>query len=222
MDRPLAQLDALTSSFDRLSFREKVMVLSLAGTFLLIVMVAVIVTVRSRIETRDKRVNTKIENLKQVYAMQGKVVAARAAEQSQLDTLRRSGETRLFPFMEEMAGQAGVAIGDMKERTQKLADGRVEEVSAQAQLDNVTWTQVTRLLDAIGSTDKVVKVTKLRLQRRPFNTGEQLNTNITVSTYRLLEAAPPAGAPGAAPPPVPGARVQVPPVAPIPLDDDNE
>jgi type II secretory pathway component PulM len=184
-----------SAAFNRLSEREKRLVMLTAAAAFVFVVLGGSFLVSSLLDKRAKRVAMRRDEISQLDALRDQyqeAVAAEAKSKSRITTNSAS----LFSLMQKSASDVGLSLNDLNERRSPVKDAPdVTEVTVDVNLKEITVDKLDTLLEKIEGkrNDGVIKVTKLKVKTR-FDNAEMLEANMTVSTWKSASSTPSTGA----------------------------
>ncbi len=198
-----SQTQVLFDAFERLSSREKVLVVGLASAVFITVCAVLWLVVGKQISVLEQRNITLRENLAQVVTLKEGYLEQKA-EFDAVDAKLKNNSIRLVRLMETEAGHQGITIEDFKEGKRFLTNKKsqfrkrsrggekrkVKELVEETQtvtMRRITLAQLTNFLAALENRREPVTVTKLMIST--LNSDRQVLREIrmTVATYRYEE-----------------------------------
>lgn len=194
----MANLDGLSgrlaSSFQRLSERERRLVLLTGVVGILFFVGGGSWAASNALDAKEKRVKAKQEQLDQILSLRERY---QEAEQNQKKAAERvkSNTTSLFSLLQKTAGELGLQLNDLNERKVPVKDSDIVEVSVDVNLKEVSIDKLNAFLEKIEGKrrDGVVKVQKLKVKTR-FDAPDMLEVSMTVATWK--PSGPPAAKEG--------------------------
>lgn len=184
MDALREQIGNLRASFARLSQREQLLVIVAGAAVALFVFFLVGMSVSSAINTAEKRVKAKTDQLAQVLQLQGEYKARERDREARLRELGRSN-LRLVSVVEDVARQAGVEIGQLKpEEGEPNAEGIVES-RVDLRASNLSADRMAKFLELVENTKGLVIVRRLKIDR-PYR-RDTVDVEMTITTYKLKQ-----------------------------------
>ena len=178
-------MERLRQFLGQLSERER-MWLALAVTgFGAVLAVLLSFSTWKSLRALELRVTQNQTKLAELLSYRGAIESARAAREADEQRLRGLPELALFPYIEDAAKKLGVVVDDMKERSEKSLDGKVEERTVDATVRSLPVDRLADLVAALSAPDKLVHVTRIRLRRR-FEDEKKLEATIGVTKFRTL------------------------------------
>lgn len=175
---------ATASAFSRLSSREQTMVIIMGVALTLALVLGLSFVVSKRLRKAELRVNERQDQMQMIEALEGQYRAAEAQQNDLKQRLQRN-PVQLFSLLNKTATDLGLGLDNLNERTTPLKDTGVSEVSVDVSLKDLSITKLHKFLEKLeGQNAGVVKVTKLRV-KTSYQNEDNLDVNMTVSTYRL-------------------------------------
>lgn len=171
--------------FERLSTRERRMVLGTGGALLGFVLFLILFSFSNSANTYRKRTDQKLGKLREVQTLASSY--REATQERQAVEQQLTGNTvRLISYIEDKATQAGLTVPNMTPKNDVgIGDGQIVESSVELTFTDV---DIRKLYDFLSSVEKgpgVVKVKSLRLE--PHDAAETLTAWTTVSTYKMKQ-----------------------------------
>lgn len=183
--RPAEAMEQLRAMLNRLSRRERMLVLGASVAFVALISLLTVVRVNGAIEDRRSRIQYMETGLSQVMALSSGFREAQDEQRRLESQLRGQSELSLFSHMEELARSQGVSISNMTPR-QSVTEGSIREETVEVSLESVTVDKVAGLVNAIQRSPNMVKVSSLRIRRR--GSGDEVTASFSVSSYSLAKA----------------------------------
>jgi general secretion pathway protein M len=186
MDSFKQQLAQLQSRWSALSQREQRMLMGMGAALSLFLVFVIAFSFGSAARAKEKRIQTKLEQLVQVQELAANYGQAQARREAAEQQLRQSN-IRLMSYLEQKATASGLGvISSMSPKGDSpLGDGRIIENSVDMTLTDITVRDLVEFLQSVEGGPGVVKVKTLRVMPRPAQ--ENLTAQVTVATYRLKE-----------------------------------
>jgi general secretion pathway protein M len=186
MDSFKTLLSNLQARWAALSAREQRLLMLVGAVASVVLLFVIIFSFGSAAAAKEKRIQTKLEQLRQVQELAANYSVAEAQRRAAEQQLSNSN-IRLMSYLQQKAGQARLDIPTMSPKgDQELGDdGRIVESSVELTLTDVKVRDLVDFLSAVEAGPGVVKVTSLRVQPRPAN--ENMTAWVNVATYRLKQ-----------------------------------
>jgi len=183
MEKIRAILNDAKAWFERLSNRERQMVLGTGGAVMAFVLFVIIFSFASSADAYRKRTEQKLAKLREVQALAASYREATQERQGVEQQLTGS-DVRLMSYIEEKATQAGLTVPNMTPKNDVgIGDGQIVESSVELTLTDVDLRKLHDFLSAVERGPGVVKVKSLRLE--PRDASETLTAWTTVATYKM-------------------------------------
>lgn len=187
----MASLSSIPQMFARLSEREKRLVLVTGTVGVIFVGFLVVTAINSALDSRQKRVSMRKDEIAQLEVLRERYHDAQEAEKKSSAQLRANSQS-LFTLVQKASTEVGLPVPDLQERRTPVKDAAdLQEVSVDVNMKEISVDKLTTLLEKIEGkrSDGIVKVTKLKVKTR-FDNPEMLEANLTVSTWRSSSSAP--------------------------------
>lgn len=187
----MASLSSIPQMFARLSEREKRLVLVTGTVGVIFVGFLVVTAINSALDSRQKRVTMRKDEIAQLEVLRERYHDAQEAEKKSSAQLRANSQS-LFTLVQKASTEVGLPVPDLQERRTPVKDAAdLQEVSVDVNMKEISVDKLTTLLEKIEGkrSDGIVKVTKLKVKTR-FDNPEMLEANLTVSTWRSSSSAP--------------------------------
>ena len=176
--------DRITTSFERLSRREQVMVafVVVAGFSLVIGLFSYVVG--RDLDKRDKRIAAKLTQLEQVAGLRGDY-QRRLADQNRIaNDIRRNNTMRLLSYIEDTAKRSSIEIGNAQERAgSQMGGGILKEEDAEITVRDVSIDRLYDVLTHLEQGNPLVMVRTLKVRKR-YADPKRLEATITVGTFK--------------------------------------
>jgi general secretion pathway protein M len=172
--------------FERLSSRERNMVLGVGATVLTVLVFAILFSFASSASRYRKNTETKLGQLREVQTLAASYRQAQQERQVVEQQLTASN-VRLISYIEDKATRAGLAVPNMTPKGDEGMgdDGQIIRSSVELTFTDVDLRKLYDFLQTVESGPGVVKVTSLRME--PRASSETLTVWTTVSTYRMKQ-----------------------------------
>jgi general secretion pathway protein M len=171
--------------FERLSTRERQMVLATGGAVLVFVLFVILFSFSNSANAYRKRTDQKMAKLREVQTLAASYQQATQARQAVEQQLTASN-VRLMSYIEDKATRSGLTVPNMTPKNDVgIGDGQIIESSVELTFTDVDLRKLHSFLTDVESGPGVVKVKTLRLE--PHASSETLTAWTTVSTYKLKQ-----------------------------------
>jgi general secretion pathway protein M len=169
--------------FDRLSTRERRMVMATGGAVAAFVLFLIFFSFSNTANNYRKRTDQKLEKLREVQLLAASYREA-ALERQSMEQQLTAGDVRLMSYVEEKATLSGLTVPNMTPKNDVgLGDGQIVESAVELTFTDVDLRKLHDFLSAVERGPGVVKVKSLRLE--PHATTETLTAWTTVATYKM-------------------------------------
>lgn len=172
--------DNLRERWDRITPRERTMVIALAGTAVFLIGYFVATTISGGLDTIDRKNDKTREALAALHEYRLRQAQGAESERPQVPIGNQPVE--LESFLEKVAKDVGVEVPGYSPRPETEV-GRFTEVATKFDVRGVTILQLKDLLQAIETQKQGrVVITDLTVKRQ-FREQEKLDIELTVATY---------------------------------------
>jgi general secretion pathway protein M len=169
--------------FERLSTRERRMVMATGGAVATFVVFLIFISFANTANGYRKRTDQKLEKLREVQVLASSYREA-AQERQAMEQQLTGGDVRLMSYVEEKATLAGLTVPNMTPKNDVgIGDGQIVESSVELTFTDVDIQKLYDFLSAVERGPGVVKVKNLRLE--PHAANDTLTAWTTVATYKL-------------------------------------
>ena len=185
MDRVKALLLDVQTWFQRLTARERRLVVIAGSASAAFVLFFVLISFSTSAASYRRRTEEKLIKLKEVQTL---AASYREAEQNRQATERQltTNKLSLTTYLEEKGTAAGLSIPVMNPKPDApIADGKIIESAVELTLTDITVNRMVDFLTAVERGPGVVKVKLLRVEPRTAN--QTLTVWTTIATYRLKQ-----------------------------------
>ncbi len=185
MDRLRALLSDVQTWFQRLTPRERRLVIIASSALSAFVLFFILISFSTSAASYRRRTEEKLNKLKDVQTL---AASYREAEQNRQAMERQltTSKLSLMSYLEEKGTAAGLSIPAMNQKPEaSIADGKIIESAVELTLTDIT---VNRMVDFLTSVERgpgVVKVKLLRIE--PRMKDQTLTVWATIATYRLKQ-----------------------------------
>jgi hypothetical protein len=191
----------IRAQWERLSLRERRLLTTLGACFLALVVFGVgyvIADGLGRIETRNRDMR---QALKDMANHREEFLRAKAEGDSRKRQIPEEGKGEpLQGFLEATAKELDITIPEMNERPAQARGKQFQEKSVDIKLRGLNLQQLAEFMKKVEttSTKQIVVVSRLFVRTR-FNQHDQLDVEMTVSTFERGTPEKPGKGPGKAP-----------------------
>jgi len=168
--------------YQKLTVRERNVVLLAGGAFVLLLVVASGLGLSRAITRKQTAVDGKAKALVQLGTL-ASTYAERARVRAQLEQ-RLKNPVRLFTYIDEIAKKQGIEIGDMQDRGSVVGNDKITESLVEFDLSKMSLDRLTKFLNAVEQNPQMVKVKKIRLRAR-LDDPNAVDASLTVAAYSL-------------------------------------
>jgi type II secretory pathway component PulM len=185
MSDVVQQVSALGRALQKMTDRERRLVVIMIVAVALFAFAAIAMGVSSFIASREKRIRMHKDEIAQIETLRVAYDAATARDKAAEARIKTASATSLFSLLQKSAGEVGLSLQDLNERRLPVKDSDLTEVTVDVNLKEISIDKLVTLLEKIEgrSTDGVVKVTKLKVKTK-FDNPEMLEAALTVSTWK--------------------------------------
>jgi general secretion pathway protein M len=185
MEKIRGLLNDAKAWFERLSTRERQMVLATGGAVLAFVLFLILFSFSNSASGYRKRTDQKLAKLREVQTLAASYRQATDARQA-VEQQLTSSDVRLMSYIEDKATRSGLTVPNMTPKGEVgLGDGNIIESSVELTFTDVDLRKLHTFLQDVESGPGVVKVKSLRLE--PRASSETLTVWTTVATYKLKQ-----------------------------------
>ncbi|WP_434381689.1 type II secretion system protein GspM [Melittangium boletus] len=183
MDKLREMLNDAKAWFDRLTSRERSMVLATSGAVAAFVLFVILLSFSNTASGYRKRTDQKLDKLRQVQVLAASYREA-AQERQGVEQQLTGSNVRLISYVEEKATLAGLSVPNMTPKNDvNLGDGQIVESSVELTFTDVDLRKLHDFLASVERGPGVVKVKSLRLE--PHASTDTLTAWTTVATYKM-------------------------------------
>lgn len=185
----------IRAQWDRLSLRERRLLTLLTGCLLALVVFAIGYVISDGLQSIDERNRDMRQALKDIAGHRDEFIRARSES--------RVWETKIPPegtgqplqgFLEAAAKELDISIPEMNERPAQPRGKQFIEKSVDIKLRGVNLLQLADFMKKVETTSQHVVVVSRLFVRTRFNQHDQLDAEMTVSTFERGSLEKPKGA----------------------------
>lgn len=185
MEKLRGLLNDARAWFERLSTRERRMVLATGGAVLAFALFLILFSFSNSANGYRKRTDQKLAKLREVQTLAASYSQATAARQAVEQQLTASN-VRLMSYIEDKATRAGLGVPNMTPKNDVgVGDGQIIESAVELTLTDIDLRKLYDFLQDVESGPGVVKVKSLRIE--PHAAAKTLTAWTTVATYRMKQ-----------------------------------
>jgi general secretion pathway protein M len=171
--------------FERLTGRERQMVLGVGAAAVAFVVLVILLSFSNSANAYRKRTEQKLGKLREVQALAASYRQATQERQAVEQQLTASN-VRLISYIEDKATRAGLMVPNMTPKGEMgIGDGQIVESTVELTFTDVDLRKLYDFLTTVESGPGVVKVKSLRMEPRSSN--DTLTVWTTVATYKLKQ-----------------------------------
>ncbi len=183
----------LMIAMERLSRRERYMVIAVSMTFVVFVSIMLGWWISSSLHSMENRIETKTKKLQTLIDKRREFEEAKRKLKSAERIIRQGRNIQLMGTVEDFATRLGVAIEDMQPRTASVnVEANVREEKVEVNIKLITIDRLVDFLRQIERKSKTIAIRKLHI-KQSFQQPDQLEVGFTVSNFKLLEEKKPGG-----------------------------
>ncbi len=182
MNRLRALLGEVDAYYQKLTARERNLVLGAGAAFVVLVVGMVVFGFGTAIHHKQSAVESKTKALVQLGDLAA-TFAERTRVRSQLEQ-RLKNPVRLFTYIDEIAKKQGIEIGDMQDRGSVTGSDKVTESLGEIELSKMTIDRLTLFLNAIEQNPQMIKIKKIRVRTR-LDDPNSVDASLTVAAYSM-------------------------------------
>jgi type II secretory pathway component PulM len=179
------QGSTLGRALQKMTDRERKLVIVAIVAIALFALAAVAMGVSSFMASREKRIRLHKDEIAQIEALRVAYDAATARDKAAEARIKTASSTSLFSLLQKSAADVGLSLQDLNERRIPVKDSDLTEVTVDVNLKEISVDKLVTLLEKVEgrSSDGVVKVTKLKVKTK-YDNPEMLEAALTVSTWK--------------------------------------
>jgi hypothetical protein len=177
-------MDAISIRFERLTDREKKLVLSFISFLLVIVIGGGFLWVNHSLDKKRAQMDTLRKQLDEINSLQDQYQQAKMKQEAE-ERRFKYNTVSLFSFIQSSATRFGLTLYDLNEHKEPVAESTLIETSVVVNLKQVSIDRLTAFLEALeeSSENGVVKVTRIKVKSR-FDAEDLLDVQMTVATWK--------------------------------------
>ena len=203
MDALRKKTENLLAAFERLSKREKFMVVGVTASFALFVTLLIGIGINAGLNAKERRILHRTSRLQSILDLRQKFEEAKQVQIRAQDRMRAGRDIQLVSILENQAKQMGISIGDMQPRPASVDQAaRISEAKVDVSIPKITIDRLVEFLETLEKRSDTIQVRTLDINK-DFRDPSQLVVKFTVSNFQTMEEKEAASAPGAAPTPRP-------------------
>ena len=177
----------LLIAIERLSKRERYMVIGASITFVIFVSVMLGWWISSSLHSLERRVDTKTRKLQVLIDKRQEFDEAKLKLKSAERVIHQGRSIQLMGTVEDFATRLGVAIEDMQPRTASVnTEANVREEKVEVNIKLITIDRLVDFLRQIERKSKTIAIRKLHIKQN-FQQPDQLEVGFTVSNFKLID-----------------------------------
>jgi len=185
MEKLQELLNEARAWFERLSSRERRMVLATGGAVVAFVVFIILLSFSNSANSYRKRTEQKLSKLREVQTLAASYRQA-TQERQAMEQQLASNNVRLISYIEDKATRAGLTVPNMTPKGDMgIGDGQIVESTVELTFTDVDLRKLYDFLTTVENGPGIVKVKSLRLE--PRNSSETLTAWTTVATYKLKQ-----------------------------------
>jgi len=181
MEKIREQLQNVQLAFGRLTQQDQLRVVAGGVASLFLILLIIGYSVSSAIDKTQRRVRVKNEQLQEVLRLQGEYRAKQTERETRIRNLGRQN-IRLVSVIEEVAKQAGVEIGQLRQTDGEPDSEGIVESRVDLRASGLSADRLEDFLRRIENVQGLVVVRRLKLER-PFR-RDTLDAELSISTFR--------------------------------------
>ncbi len=179
------QIDRLVDQLERLSPRERLLIVSAAVAGIAMVFYLTSLFIGSALNSLREENRTLVAKLEEIYRLEPIYRQAKAKIEAVKSRLANN-RVDLVRFLSDLSNRYNLLIQSMtpEREESKDLDQSVKEESVRIEMQAVPIGELAKFLDAIENSGKIVKVRRLKL-RPNFTQPDKLDVMATISSFTL-------------------------------------
>jgi general secretion pathway protein M len=171
------------AAFQRLTTRERNLVMLAGGAICAFILFLIILSFSSSATGYRRRTEDKLRKLADVQTLATSFRDAESQRQA-VEQQLTSSNVQLGSYLEEKSKAAGLEIPAMSNRgPTPIGDGKIFETTVEFTLNDISLKKLNDFLSLVESGPGVVKVKYVRLE--PKVASETLNAFVNIATYQM-------------------------------------
>lgn len=189
----------MRAQWERLSLRERRLLTLFGGVFIALVVFSIGYVIADGLRTIDVRNRDMRQALKDMSAHREEFLRAKAESGAWERKIPKEGQGQpLQGYLEAAAKELDITIPEMNERPAQARGKHFQEKSVDIKLRGLNLLQLAEFMRKVETTSQNVVVVSRLFVRTRFNQHDQLDVEMTVSTFERGSPEKPKG-PGKAP-----------------------
>jgi general secretion pathway protein M len=186
MDRIRALLSDVQTWFQRLTARERRLVVVAGSAFIVFILFSVLISFSTSAASYRRRTEEKMTKLKEAQMLAASYGEAERSRKDLEQKLTGGPKLSLITYVEEKGTAAGLSIPSMNPKPDvTIADGKIVESSVDVTIQDVSINRMVDFLSAVERGPGLIKVKSLRVE--PRIKDQTVTVWATISTYRLKQ-----------------------------------
>jgi hypothetical protein len=203
MDALRKKTENLLAAFERLSKREKFMVVGVTAGFALFVTLLIGIGINAGLNAKERRIEHRLTRLQSILDLRQKYEEAKQIQASAQDKMRSGRDIQLVSILENQAKQMNIAIGDMQPRPASVDQTtHITEAKVDVNIPKITIDRLIEFLENLEKRSETIQIRTLDINK-DFRDPSQLVVKFTVSNFQTMEEKEAASAPEQNPAPRP-------------------
>lgn len=168
--------------FDRLSGREKVLVLAMVGALLVFLGVMISIFVNIALDGLKDRVATKRDNHAQILSLKSRFDKAKVDIEKIKKEITENEDVKITQVIGTLAEENGISITQTSQAKGAIdKKSKIREISYKVELRKVELAPLMRMLEGVEAASRLLFVRNLSLRRR-YNNKSEIDVTFYVST----------------------------------------
>lgn len=181
------KLEALEMVFERLSSREKVLVMGATSGLIVFIVMFVSFFINSSLKSLEDRVETKRDSYQSIQRYKQKFEIAKLNIENLKKQIRRNNDNRISQIIGEQAEKNGVTITQMSESGGAIdKKSKTREVKYKVDVKKAELGPLLAMLRAIENQSDLVFIKTMNMKRR-YNNKSEIDVTFYVSTIVSMD-----------------------------------
>jgi|GEM_PF-5751900 len=181
------KFDMLQLVFERLSSREKVLILAGAGGFIVFVVMFASIFINSSLKSMEDRVQTRQDSYNRIQLFKAKYEVAKKNIEKLKRKIDRSSDNKISQIIGEEADKNGISISQMSESGGAIdKKSKTREVKYKVEIKRAELGPLLSMLKDIEKQSDLIFIKNINMRRR-YNNKAEIDASFYVSTIVRLD-----------------------------------
>ena len=175
-------MNVLEKSLERLTVRERVVLLGGVGVLGFVIAVLLVVVLHGKVSKSENAIKRLGAQFQEVVSLEGEYLAQKDAHEDKLKKLQHSN-VRLVSLVEDAAKKSEIDIGQLRPRESPVNSDGIVESEVDLRATGLSVDRLEKFLNLLEEVKGVVFIDRLKI-KKPYK-KDVVDIELSITTYKI-------------------------------------